>query len=580
MLLEGVLLSVLAVSAGYLMLSADRRLSGNELMASALAASTFVLAASALPYFGRPLDNWVPSSMVVLAAGVVLLRGLPAFRVDRRLLLLFAVALVMRLSLIPASPYPSSGDSMAHYMFAESLLSSNWFTYQVVDNYWTPYEAPPMPMHYRPPLFNILVAVWLAFSGPSFASAQVASSLFSASIVFPVYLLAERLFGERTAKWSACLAAFNPFLVEQSVGVEPRTMVAYLLLMTLYFLLKGKEWWPYYSVLAALSYLAHPSALWFLLAYAAVYAWMNRGCALNRQLVFAVVVFAAVASPWLLRNHLLYGSPLYSTNSYLPLLSAVDGYATLEPPTLDGYVKSLGGWPAGALKAAGIRALNIVTSYVPPPHKALEYGLVWVLRNPLIGIATPLILAFGLVSAAALSRRGFNPLVAVAAVASVLAPLPLGWPSSSSVSISSLAPLVPLYTILAVHWALGRRNRSALLAAVWAAMLIQGAVLFADRSSPGPDFDMLWWVDSNTEGNSVIMSADANAISYYTSRPTYTTPYEPKERIMDAIGRFGVDYLVVGKADLGLRDLDAGWLDGAYRLAYVSRDYRIYDTRV
>jgi len=577
--LEGVLLSALVISAGYLLLSADRRLTGNERVASSLAASTLVLAASAMPYFGRPLDHWIPSSMVVLAAGAVLLRGLPSSSLDRRLLVLFAVAFAMRLALIPSYPFPTGGDSMAHYMFAESLLSSNWFTYQVVDNYWTPYGTPPMPMHYRPPLFNILVAVWLAFSGPSFASAQVVSSLYSAAIVFPVYLLAERLFGERTAKWSACLAVFSPFLVERSVAVEPRTMVTYLLLLTIYFLLKGRQWWPYYSALAALSYLTHPSALWFLLAYAAVYAWMNRGCALNRQLFYAAVVFAVIISPWLLRNYLLFGSPFYSTNTYLPLLPAVDAYLTLEPPTLDGYVRSLGGWPVGALKAAGIRILNIVTSYIPPPHKALQYGLVWVLRNSLIGTATPLVMAFAFASAVALSRRGFNPLVAVAAITSVTAPLPLGWPSSSSVGISSLSPLVPLYIILAVHWALGSRNRSALLAAIWAAMLIQGAVLLADKSLQGPDFDMLWWVDANTEGNSAIMSADSNVISYYTSRPTYTTPYEPRERIREAIGRFGIDYLVAGKSDLDLRDLDAGWLDRTYRLAYVSRDYRIYDTR-
>ena len=577
MLLEGLLLAGLFLAVGYVLLFVDLRLSGAERLCYSFALSTLVFGVSLMPHYGRPVNASVLyfPLMVSLAAFLVFRKRLD-FKVGWKILLIFLLSLLIKLALLPMALQPLSPDSVAHYLSSESFLSENWYTTPVLGNFWSPFEKFPVPVDYRPPLFNALVALSFALLGLGYPSAQLVSCIFGAAIIFPTYLIARELFGERAGLSSAVLIALNPFFVGRSLEAEPRTMIVYLLLTTFYFVLKGRSYWQYFALGAGLSYLTHPSSTWFLLAFALVYAVRDRSFFRRKETLFALVVFFVIISPWLVRNQLFFGSPLYSTIRYLPLMYGTEVYNSLTPPTLESYLSHYGSGLVAWAYVVGIRAVNVITSYFPPPHKVLDYGLAWFLEYPLFGTVSPLVFAAGFLMLLRLLRRGESTLPVVIVFTSLTAPLVVGFPSSNSVSVSSLSPLIPLYTILAAAWISERKKANALLFILLISVVLHGVFVLSSRPSAVIDAGVMDWIRENTRRDSLIMSVDANWISYFTGRNSIVTPFEPRDRIAGTAKKYGVNYIVVGGADLKLRDLDLEWLGQRYRQVYSSGGYYVF----
>jgi Dolichyl-phosphate-mannose-protein mannosyltransferase len=169
------------------------------------------------------------------------------------------------------------------------------------------------------PLYPYLLGgIFKVFGIYSTASAFVIlglNSLFSALTCVPIFFIAEKFFGRRIATWSAWVWVFFPYAIYFSAGrIWVTSLAALLLTVGLLATVRltprtGIGGWIGYGVLWALNGLANPAnlavlpflAVWLMYGFRGHrWRWMGRAA-------LSAIVFAAVISPWFVRNHRTFG---------------------------------------------------------------------------------------------------------------------------------------------------------------------------------------------------------------------------------------------------------------------------------
>jgi hypothetical protein len=573
-------LTTLAMFAGpgYVLTFLDSRLDGAERLAACALISSLLYAACALGAHlaGLPLASILVFPPVLAAASLLALRRRPAVGFDPRLAAVLVAALAVRILIFGGSPYPHTGDAVVHYSFAKSFLGKDWYTSDMVENYWTPYTAIPFPGSYRPPLEDLLHAVAMSLNTADYASAASMTLLFGASLIAAMYVLARGLFGARAGLIASALAAANYFIIARSIDLEPRMIVSYFVLAMLHFTLRGRAFWPHATAAAALAWLTHYSATWFIIAAAAHTAYRGRRAFDLRVAASCAALFLLLVSPWLVRNAALFGNPLYTTAGRVPFMTSWEDYMLLEPPTPQSYLMRLGGGPLAVAKAAGFRLVNMVTSYVPPPNKAAEYGLGWALSNSIFSLVGPLpfMCALAYVASGFRKHRG-TLLFFTVALASVAGPLLTGYPKSDGVSVDLLSPITPILTIYAGA-CLSRHGSRLFVAILAASVILQTAWLSWGYASYRPPLEAMEWVKSNLPEGAVVMSVHSHGINYYTGLRAYPTPNAGWSDISATARRFNVTYYLFTPQDAAMRDVKAEYLASEGVLVKTVGDYAIY----
>jgi len=228
------------------------------------------------------------------------------------------VALAVRL-IVMAFAYKIQLDpSQDHWVFgwetgrvARSIATGHGFS--------SPYSEPTGPTALIPPVYTYLVAgVFKIFGVYTTASALVIltlNNLFSSLTCVPVYLIARRIFGLRTAAWAGWIWAFFPYSIALSNVVVWETSLTTLLLTLLVLFTLTLEHsrslaaWIGYGLLWGVSALASPavlSTLPFLGAWVWVRQW-KRGSNCTGVAMAASVAFLFVVTPWIWRCSQTYG---------------------------------------------------------------------------------------------------------------------------------------------------------------------------------------------------------------------------------------------------------------------------------
>ena len=183
----------------------------------------------------------------------------------------------------------------------------------------SPYEGNTGPTAWEPPLYPYLMAsVFKLFGVYSQASAWVLlilNSVFATLTCIPVYLSAQRSFGESVARWSAYAWGLNPYVWYWSIHWIWDTTFTPLILACVFLLaLELDEWrglggWTVFGALYAIGVLANPTMLLFL-PFCGLWIWrqrFRRGLPSLGGVVLSAVVFFAVLSPWVIRNYEVFG---------------------------------------------------------------------------------------------------------------------------------------------------------------------------------------------------------------------------------------------------------------------------------
>ncbi len=250
----------------------------------------------------------------------------------RSLLVVFAVALAVRVAaaVFLGIDGPARGDERGYALLAQSLAAGEGLRLQLPKEWLISYPVfgLPEPRAFRAPLLPAVLAPVAALGG-GLAAMRCVSLALGAACAPLLLLAARRLLSERAAFVAALAYALWPPLVHLSLYAlsEPLSMV---LLLPAIGLTANKERGPcgaaIAGVLAGLAILARPAVLLSALLLAPAAGSRRRALVLGACLV-------ATLAPWLLRNAVVVGSPVLTTNSGVTLVGANnEGAARAEVP--------------------------------------------------------------------------------------------------------------------------------------------------------------------------------------------------------------------------------------------------------
>jgi 4-amino-4-deoxy-L-arabinose transferase-like glycosyltransferase len=192
---------------------------------------------------------------------------------------------------------------------ARSLVAGHGFGSPFVSN---------QPSAIMPPVYPLIVAGFFLLFGVHTPNAILAIHVFDCVInalaCIPIFLLARRSFGERTAVWAAWGWAFCPYGIYFSAAWAWSTHLLLLCLCWLLYLEQSMEksarlgLWAGFGLLAGFAGLTEPSSLVlapFLLALAA-WKLAHNGKRWFVPGVVASLALAATISPWLIRDAIVF----------------------------------------------------------------------------------------------------------------------------------------------------------------------------------------------------------------------------------------------------------------------------------
>lgn len=223
------------------------------------------------------------------------------------------IALFIRLAVVPfvydewMSPY-----NVAHYEqgnVARSLLAGHGFGSPFLSS---------QPSAVMPPVYPLIVAGLFRIFGIHTPAAMIAvlslNCVFSSLACMPVFLIARRSFGPRAALWSGWAWAFSPYGIYFSAEWAWSTHLLLLCLCWLFYMAQSMEsssrpgLWTCFGLLAGFASLTEPSVLMVIPILMAV-AVKQLACAGRPWLrpgLFASIAIAAVISPWIIRNAVVF----------------------------------------------------------------------------------------------------------------------------------------------------------------------------------------------------------------------------------------------------------------------------------
>lgn len=161
-----------------------------------------------------------------------------------------------------------------------------------------------------PPLYYMLLHVWIGWFGSGEYAAQALSAIFGLLCVPAAWWAGNVMMGRRVAWAAAAIAAINPFLTIHSFEARMYALMTLLGLLAstafvLAFVQGRRRWTPVFGVLLAAMLYTHNWSLFFGAACAAAFGWLawnNAGearRALLRQGAIGFGITALLYLPWL-----------------------------------------------------------------------------------------------------------------------------------------------------------------------------------------------------------------------------------------------------------------------------------------
>ena len=191
-----------------------------------------------------------------------------------------------------------------------------------------PFNEISGPTAWEPPLYPFLIGgVFKLFGIYSHVSALVLlsiNSFFSALTCIPIFLIAKRCFSEKVAVWTSWTWALLPSVMYWCTRWVWETSLAALLLAVIFWLTLDLEerdgWKPWleFGLLWGIAALTNTSLLSFLPA-SGLWVWYRRwkrGKVSLAGVVLASVVCIACITPWLVRNHRVFGRFVFIRSNF------------------------------------------------------------------------------------------------------------------------------------------------------------------------------------------------------------------------------------------------------------------------
>jgi Dolichyl-phosphate-mannose-protein mannosyltransferase len=251
----------------------------------------------------------------------------PPSTIPRSVLWVVLLSFLLQVAAIGAFPQYRTRTEDDHFGFgwemgrvARSIAQGQGFS--------NPYGGNTGATAWEPPLYPLLMGgVFKLFGVYSYASAWVLlsiNSLFAALTCIPIFLIAQRTFGDRTALCSTYAWGLNPWIWYWSIHWIWDTTFTPLLLSLIFLLaLELQHWrgirgWILFGALWGIGALANPTMLTFL-PFCGLWVWRQRyknGLSSLRGVVLSSILFFAILSPWLIRNYEVFGRFIFIRDDF------------------------------------------------------------------------------------------------------------------------------------------------------------------------------------------------------------------------------------------------------------------------
>ncbi|HIJ99094.1 TPA: glycosyltransferase family 39 protein, partial [archaeon] len=207
---------------------------------------------------------------------------------------------------------------------AKNLLEGKGFVLNYIDQYYIKFDKIPHPLEWDYPMMGMIIAPFIYFFGKIPFAAKLPTIIIG-TIFFPIltYYLGKEFFDRKIGFLAAISVLFYATIFELTISGQRDMAFAFFTLASIYFFYKGmKEDRPKYfylmGVVLGISYLIKPTTLIIFPTLLLVYYLVKRK--IDFGFVKGFLVAILVISPWLVRNYLIFGDPLFTANKYAHVL--------------------------------------------------------------------------------------------------------------------------------------------------------------------------------------------------------------------------------------------------------------------
>ncbi len=488
----------------------------------------------------------------------------------RDLWLLFCLSLIVRLLVILPIRQPGYMDAAYSYDIALNLAQGQGFVEPFLWNYLDNPSGLPHPSHlYWMPLPTILAWVGLSLFWKSYQAAQVPFAVLAALLPLVSYWVAVQTTGSRRHGWLVgLLTLFSGFYLlywNHTDNFTPFALAGSLSLVAAWRAGRAREsgaggrWALVAGALAGLAHLSRADGPLLLIAIGLVWGqslianlrspttgnWRLE----TKDLLLVILGYVLVMLPWFVRNWTVIGAPLPAAGTQTIWLTTYDDLFSygreLSPQTYLAW-----GW-ANILRSK-LNALWLNTQTV-----VAVFCMIFL--APLVPIGWWRLRRHVLYRLAA----WYGLLLFLAMTFVFTFPGPRGGLFHSGGALLPFiftAALVGLDAV--VEWAATRRRGWDAHAAkqvfgaglVGLALLVSGFLYYRGvtvgtrwRGDDTAYGRLIEWLDSQGQGETVVMIGDPTDYWYHGGGPSIVVPNEPVETVLAVADRYGARYLVLDR---------------------------------
>ena len=233
-------------------------------------------------------------------------------------IIVIGLAIIVRFMLVFL--YHSSGDACWH--LSVSRFIANNLKISLL-------EPLGREVFWEPPIFHIIAAAFYKIfsifgSGAAEFSMKLVSPVFGSLSLILAFMVIDKFFGKKIAFYSSIFMAFLPINIFYSVISYTESIMTFFVLLSIYLIMKNR--YVLASIVFGLSILTKYNAVFSLplITYLLYKNNKTRKGFLQKFILFGVIA-ALIFSPWLIRNYIALGNPLW------PFFTSVfGGYESVE----------------------------------------------------------------------------------------------------------------------------------------------------------------------------------------------------------------------------------------------------------
>jgi len=238
---------------------------------------------------------------------------------------LFLVAiLLLGIAVFAAVAYlklPAAGGTSGYYVdSAENLLKGKGFVFDFIDEYYIKFPSVTHPDEWGLPGMAIITAPFIYFLGKTPFAINLPNMIIGL-ILFPVliYYLGKEFFDKKIGFLAAVSTLFFSPTFNLSFTGQRDVIYAFFLLLGIFYFYKAikddsSKYFYLMGLFLGMSYLIRQTTLIVFPALILAYYLIQKR--IDLKLIKGMLVAVLVMSPFLIRNYLLFGNPLFTANKY------------------------------------------------------------------------------------------------------------------------------------------------------------------------------------------------------------------------------------------------------------------------